>query len=267
MAHKIIVIGGVNVDIAGIPSSKLIMRDSNPGHIHMTPGGVGRNIAENLSKLGEEVSLVTALADDTYSSIIKASCKNNNIDLSLSLNVPNSRSSVYLYIQDEAGDMVTAVNDMDIMNEITPEYLSSILSKINSYDGCVIDTNLSKEAIDYICDNVNIPIYADPVSTTKAVKIKDKLDKLTAIKPNLDEFNFLGTGSCKTFVSMGKLGIRAIWKDQDVTVPAKDVDVISTNGAGDAAMAGVVYGDLCGYSLLETAQFAVNEGTKKTVHN
>ena len=45
-------IGGANVDIHGKSDNKLIMRDSNPGTLHMSLGGVCRNICENLALLG-----------------------------------------------------------------------------------------------------------------------------------------------------------------------------------------------------------------------
>ena len=54
------VIGAVNMDLTGTPDSALRAGDSNPGHIAMTPGGVGRNIAENRRLLGRKVDLVAS---------------------------------------------------------------------------------------------------------------------------------------------------------------------------------------------------------------
>jgi pseudouridine kinase len=50
---KIGIIGGINIDIEGAPFKKLKYQDSNPGKIRLSYGGVGRNIAENLARLGE----------------------------------------------------------------------------------------------------------------------------------------------------------------------------------------------------------------------
>ncbi len=51
----IVVAGGVNVDIGAQSFQKLRTKDSNPGHVHMSLGGVGRNIAHDLRLLGAEV--------------------------------------------------------------------------------------------------------------------------------------------------------------------------------------------------------------------
>ena len=68
------VAGGMNMDIGGWPSEELVAQDSNPGRVRMSPGGVGRNIAHNMSLLGLDVRMVTAFGDDLYAQKIAASC-------------------------------------------------------------------------------------------------------------------------------------------------------------------------------------------------
>ncbi len=58
-----LVIGGANIDFVGIPDNKLIWHDKNPGKIKMSLGGVGRNIAENLAKLGVHTKLLALVGD------------------------------------------------------------------------------------------------------------------------------------------------------------------------------------------------------------
>ena len=69
-----VVVGGVNMDIGGRPSHKLVPADSNPGAVRMSLGGVGRNIAHNMSLLGMDVRLLTAFGDDMNAQRIAASC-------------------------------------------------------------------------------------------------------------------------------------------------------------------------------------------------
>ena len=45
MDKIVTIIGGIAVDIEGIPYKPLIYKDSNPGSINISFGGVGRNIA------------------------------------------------------------------------------------------------------------------------------------------------------------------------------------------------------------------------------
>ena len=259
MAYKIIVIGGANADIAGVPSRNFIPRDSNIGKITVCAGGVGRNIAENLSKLGADVYLVTAVGNDIYSNVILKSCELAGINTDFVKRVDSMPSSIYLYIEDGTGDMVAAVNDMSIIDEITPEYLSSI--DINAFDACVIDANLNEDTISYICENVRIPLYADPVSSEKAVRLKNK--RFTAIKPNEIESRILKPYCAgRIYESHGKNGITATDGKREIQIPAKTVKVKCTTGAGDAAMAAIVIGELNGYDMKNTASFAVEYSAK-----
>ena len=138
MAHRLIndkinaavVIGGVNMDIWGRPADKLVAKDSAPGFVSMSPGGVGRNIAHNLRLLGVETGLCAALGDDPNGASLKVHCLQLGMDMSLAPVISGRNSSCYLYITDGDGDMALAINEMDICREISPEYLSSILPEL-----------------------------------------------------------------------------------------------------------------------------------------
>ena len=71
------------MDVGGRSHSALIPADSNPGRVHMSPGGVGRNIAHNMALLGLDTRLVTVLGDDLYAEKIAASCSELGIDLTV----------------------------------------------------------------------------------------------------------------------------------------------------------------------------------------
>jgi pseudouridine kinase len=63
----VIILGGVNVDIQGFPNERLIPEDSNIGRVKISMGGVGRNIGENLIRLGVNTKLISVVGDDIYS--------------------------------------------------------------------------------------------------------------------------------------------------------------------------------------------------------
>lgn len=83
-----VVAGGVNVDIGGRSFAPMVARDSNPGRVTTSLGGVGRNIAHNMSLLGVDVRFLTAFGDDLYAQRIAASCGELGIDISHALQVP-----------------------------------------------------------------------------------------------------------------------------------------------------------------------------------
>ena len=265
-----VVIGGVNMDIWGRPADKLVAKDSAPGFVSMSPGGVGRNIAHNLRLLGVETGLCAALGDDPNGASLKAHCLQLGMDMSLAPVISGRNSSCYLYITDGDGDMALAINEMEICREISPEYLSSILPELEKFSAVVVDANLSEEAIAFVFENIKAPIYADPVSTVKGVKLLPHLGKLRAFKPNLLEAQML-TGETeaeaaakklvelgveRVFISLGADGMLAASKDELIHLPVIPTEIINVNGAGDSAMAAIVWADMQGMSLYDTARAA-----------
>ena len=137
MAHPVnakkdaaVVIGGVNMDIWGRPTGGLAMRDSNPGSVRMTPGGVGRNIAHDLRLLGLDVSFVSALGDDLIGRALLERCTEIGLDMSHALVIPGGHSSTYLFVTEAGGDMCAAINDMDICSQLTPAFFEPLLPKL-----------------------------------------------------------------------------------------------------------------------------------------
>jgi len=118
-------IGAANIDIQGFSSNPIINRDSNPGKIEFCPGGVSRNIAENLSRLGIKTELISAVGDDPNGTLILESCKACGIGTGYLLIVPDAVSSVYLAIMDSTRNMALALSDMTISDNINIEFLQS----------------------------------------------------------------------------------------------------------------------------------------------
>ena len=258
-----VVIGAANIDIGGTPYKPLIPGDSNPGVIKMSYGGVARNIAHNLTMLGVEVEFVTAAGDDTLGMEMLKRCEGTGMDTSLSIIVPGGSSSVYLFINDEAGEMELALSHVDIVKNITPEYLESISDVINSASVVVADCNLSQEALLKLKDICKVPFYVDTVSVSHADKIKGHLEGIDTLKPNLLEAEFLSDmiieseydcleaartiinqGVRRVFISMGPHGMIAADKDHAIMVDRYPASVRNTTGAGDSAMAAIVWSSL-----------------------
>ena len=119
-ARRVTVVGGANTDICGRPAQALIRRDSAPGQVSVRHGGVGRNIACDLARLGLRTRFVTALGDDGFGVSVREGCRSCGVDMSLTRTVPGARSPVYLYLSDEKGEMDAAVSDMELMAALTP---------------------------------------------------------------------------------------------------------------------------------------------------
>ena len=278
-APYVVVIGGVNMDIGGSPNKTLVAQDSNPGKVRMSLGGVGRNIAHNMSLLGLDVRMLTAFGDDLYAQKIQASCGELGIDISQALQVPGGTTSTYLFITDEQGDMALAVSDMDIYEHVTPQWLATRQSLLDNAQLIMADTNIPQESIEWLASHVKAPLFVDPVSTAKAGKLKNCLGRLHTLKPNRMEAELLSgvsitdeesllkaadallaTGLQRVFISMGGDGIFAAESTQHLHVPCYPGKMVNTTGCGDASMAAVAWAFTEDLSLEDSAKAALAAG-------
>lgn len=275
------VVGGMNMDIGGRPYKKLVAKDSNPGAVRMSPGGVGRNIAHNMSLLGLDVRLVTAFGDDVYAQKLAAVCGELGIDISQSPVIPGGHTSTYLFVNDESGDMQLAVSDMDIYDHLTPQVLQSRRQLLDGSQVVVLDTNLPAETVAWVAENCRAPIFADPVSTAKAEKLRPVLGRLHTLKPNRIEAELLSgvaisddaslrraadalleTGLHRVFISLGADGVFAADRSGQVLhLPAPEGNIISTTGCGDSFMAALAWAYLQGSDLERSARAGLAAST------
>ena len=274
-----VVVGGVNLDIGGRSLEKLVPEDSNPGQVRTSLGGVGRNIAHNMALLGMDVRLLTAFGDDMNAQRIAASCGELGIDISQCLTVPGGATSTYLFIADHRGDMALAVSDMEIYQHMTPTFLAGRSRLLNNAQLVVLDTNIPAESIAWLADNLRLPIFADPVSTAKAEKLRPVLGKLHTLKPNRMEAELLSgisitnetslnraadvlldTGLRRVFISLGGDGMLAADHRERRYVPCCPGQMVNTTGCGDAGMAAIAWAYLEGTDLEGTAKAAMAAG-------
>lgn len=275
------VVGGMNMDIGGRPYKKLVAKDSNPGAVRMSPGGVGRNIAHNMSLLGLDVRLVTAFGDDVYAQKLAAVCGELGIDISQSPVIPGGHTSTYLFVNDESGDMQLAVSDMDIYDHLTPQVLQSRRQLLDGSQVVVLDTNLPAETVAWVAENCRAPIFADPVSSAKAEKLRPVLGRLHTLKPNRIEAELLSgvaisddaslrraadalleTGLHRVFISLGADGVFAADRSGQVLhLPAPEGNIVSTTGCGDSFMAALAWAYLQGSDLERSARAGLAAST------
>lgn len=267
------VIGGSNIDITGYPEGNFNQKDSNPGKIKTSLGGVARNIAENLSRLGINVELITVLGTDGYARDIRSNCIENSMNIMHSQIIPGFNTSVYICINDKYGEMQCAISDMEIYKYMTPKFIMSKLEIINNAIALVVDTNVPTDALEFIINNVTVPIFMDTVSVKKAEKVKYIIKNIHTIKPNILEAEVLSgiqinnsqdletaakiiisKGVKNLYISMGQNG--AYYADEFISgiVPCLPVNVVNTSGAGDAFLASTVWAYINNMDIVQSAR-------------
>jgi pseudouridine kinase len=282
----VIVIGAANIDINGFSNKKLVMGDSNPGQIKISFGGVGRNIAENLSRLNVKVKLLTVIGDDPNSEKLLQDCNNSDIDISESMIVNNSSSSTYLSIIDEDGDMKLSLCDAEILECLNTSYIEMKHSVIENAEIILLDTNLSQEVIEYIILKYKHKcIFVDTVSTQKSLKISKFIGLFDTIKLNLLEAEalsdisivnitelkkigdfFVNKGTANVFITLGKDGVYYRSKNVSKTLSAPAIKVINANGAGDAFTAGLIYSRIERFNIDFSLEFSMAASILALLH-
>ena len=262
-APYIVVVGGVNMDIGAVSHDPLVPRDSNPGKVTTSLGGVGRNIAHNLCLLGQQVSMVTVLGQDSFAQSVRDNAAAIGLDLSHSAVIPGGRTGTYLFIAGSDGDMALAVNDMAIYDHITPDFLRQRLEFINR-----------------VVEDINHRFTLEPV-----------LGKLMALKPNRMEAELLSgvkiesaadveraadkllsTGLQQVYISMGGDGLFAKnAAGETARIPCPKVTVANATGGGDAMAAALAACITQGRTLEERARLAIGAGalactSEETIH-
>ena len=276
----VVVIGGANVDICGRSWDALVPADSNPGLVSMSIGGVGRNIAHNLSLLGADVRMLTAVGDDLNGQRLCAVSSAAGIDMNHALKLRDERTSTYLYVTGPDGEMAVAVSDMTICERIDPEYLERNLTLLQGARAVVCDANIPDSSLLWLAEHCTAPLFCDPVSTVKAEKLRPILGAIHTLKPNRIEAELLSgipihnkgdveqaadrllaMGLRRVFISLGGGGMYAATHNASCWMENLPCRMVNTTGCGDSAMAALVWAYLEDFSLEQSVRAALAAGS------
>ncbi|MFA5006979.1 MAG: PfkB family carbohydrate kinase [Candidatus Izemoplasmatales bacterium] len=266
---RILVIGAAVVDISGVGTRAILPADSNPGEVGLSVGGVGKNIAENLTRLSLDVALLTFFGDDVFAGFVREHLTRAGVAFALSPVRPGP-SGKYLSIHEPDGVLTTAVSDFRVMDSLTPEDFVPFDGDIDGFDILVLDANLPAAVLDRLTARyADKKIVVDGVSRAKVGRIRPFLDRVWLLKVNRGELSellgrpaddiiygvkdLLATGVKTVVVTNGPEPItynieRRIYQ----TAIFETKNPVSSNGCGDALVAGTVYGLAKGLSMHES---------------
>jgi pseudouridine kinase len=268
---NIIVIGGANLDIKAKSLEVNHFGTSNPSRISSSPGGVGRNIAHNLARLGAKVGLIAAIGTDHQGEAVLEATKAAGVDVSR-VRASAPATGTYIAVLNPDGELVTAMNDMRAADMVTPAIIQEYADDIRGARLVVADCNQPLETLEAIAALARDKLFIEPVSVPKSAKLKALLKSgpVFMASPNLDQIESL-TGSRDIFegcTALHALGLRHVvahaGAEGAFVSNGEDIDhvpiqpagpIIDVTGAGDAAVAGVVFGLLQGDDLMAAAAF------------
>lgn len=256
----VVVVGGANVDVKARTAAALVSGTSNPGTVVRTPGGVGRNVAENLARLGSRVALVSVIGSDPDGDWLVEETAAAGVDVAPVLR--GGQTGRYVALLGAGGELVAGVSDMAATDAVVPEVLDHDL--LRSAALVVVDGNVPATTVDAVLA-LGVRVVVDPVSVAKAGRISPLLNgkrSVFAITPNEDELAALGSvadlharGVEVVWVRRGAAGSLLSTSDGEVSLTAPAVSTVDVTGAGDAMLAAFCHRLLEGASLVDAAAY------------
>lgn len=276
----IICIGGMNVDRKYVIQGDMIPQTSNPVNSTLSIGGVGRNIAENLGRLGEEVTFLSVAGYDHDYEWIKEQTE-SFVNMDNITQLKGVSTGAYSAILDHEGEMQLALADMSINDQMDIAWIKQHETLLSAAKMIIIDLNLPKETVNYIIQlskTKEIPLIVVPVSSPKMNRLPRDLKGVDTIIVNLDESKtffdipvdedyepdelinlWLSTGIKQVILTSGSEetlyghheGIRASFQ------PPQVQQVIDVTGAGDSFVGGFVFGQSQAYNYEDSVKLAL----------
>lgn len=270
-----VVIGGANIDLKARSTDRATGQTSNPGHGSMAPGGVARNIAENIARLGNRVHLISVVGRDPMGDNLLEHTSSAGVRVEHVART-DRQTGTYTAVLDVDGELIVAIADMEATAELGPEQLNNARDVIAAAGVLVLDGNLSVDTLDYALDlSFGVPTIFEPVSVPKAAGLADAIDgRVFAVTPNRDELAALTDSPTRTdrqvrtaasslhargvelvWVRLGERGSMLSTADHTVDIPAVPTAVEDVTGAGDSMLGAFCHVLLEGGSPEEAARF------------
>ena len=218
------------------------------------------------------------IGDDQMGRGAKAQLAELGVDVTYIEELAGRSSSMYLSILDEKHDMAMAISDMSIMEALTPEKLADCAAFLRKSKIVALDANLDEAILTYVCELLDgIPLFFDPVSAGKAVRVRNLIGRFYSMKPNVMEAEvlsgmrieteadlsragdwFLAQGLKQLFITLNKDGV--YYKNEEkegILRPDQNLKIVSATGAGDSFSAAILLGCVQRMNIEEIARMGM----------
>lgn len=270
---SVVVVGGVNVDIIAVAPGPLQPGVSTPGRIRISAGGAGRNVAENLARLGMAVRLIAAVDAHPLSDLALEQTVRAGVDIGAVVRV-RDRGNYYAAIE-HTGAIAWAVSDVSAAEALRPEDLEQQAATLQAAQAVVVDSNLTPEAIlQAVALSAGRLLCLLPVSPAKAQRVRAVLPSADVVVLGAREAAVLmdemiptpqdalrvaqmvrNQGPATVVITMGEQGMGWVGAGAQ-WLEAAPTPIVDPTGAGDAVAAVAVYARLAGLDEGHAARLA-----------
>ena len=270
----IVVLGAVFVDVKGYPLSTYIPGGRNVGRVEQVPGGVSRNVVEDIANVELRPTFVSLVDDTGMGEDVVRQLRNHKVNTDYILRTPDGMGA-WLAVFDNHGDVCASIStrpDLRPLAALLDEKGDEIF---RDADSIALEIDMDKELVKRVfayARKYGKAVYAVVSNMSIAVERRDFLQQTSCFVCNLQEAGILFSDdySEKTpaemeellrlkvrsariprmIVTMGEQG--AVYAEMDGEsgiCPATRVEVQDTTGAGDAFFAGATIGLTYGKTL------------------
>lgn len=260
--QHMICVGGANMDQKWLLEKPFKLHTSNPATVKWSYGGVVRNVAENLGRLSQTVTLLTLTGKDMQGNQLLDHAA-QFMDISRVRQIEGENTGSYQAILQPDGEMISGLADMTILEKMDPDWIREWEMVLKGAGWIIGDNNLPKATMEYLLDfsrKKNKKMILLGVSSPKTVRLpKDITDTFLALF-NVDETQayfdteetdaeelaalWVEAGCQHAVVTHSTKGVGFASADgnRETLAVQKAPHVVDATGAGDSFAAGVIYG-------------------------
>jgi len=274
---QVVCIGGACIDRKYHVLLEAQPGTSNPARARRSFGGVARNVAENLARLGVRTALLSVVGNDENGLALLDHAQRAGVDVSMVVRDSNHVTPEYGAVVDPQGDLLIGVADMDAIDAIGVDDLEKRWEALSHADWLFVDCNVSGEVLAWCIARAaasGVKLAIDAVSEPKVCRLPDDLagvdllvlnEKEAAVYLYEDVETFRSRTPAQRVDSVRARGANAViltrgaqglvaGGDPAVELPALHARCIDVTGAGDALIAATIYRLLEGDGLLQAAR-------------
>ncbi|MBM6593242.1 carbohydrate kinase family protein [Microvirga pudoricolor] len=273
---RVICIGGAAVDRKYRAQDPVRLGTSNPVTTERTPGGVARNVAENLARLGAHVSLVSIVGDDDNGRFLQSGLTSLGVDIR-GMRVSRDRSTAeYVAVLQPTGDLAVGLADMGIFEGLHPDAVLAPLADADAGDWIFADCNLPAPCLHALVSHAgshSLSLAVDAVSGPKVRRLPEDLTGISLLFLNGDEAaalleidagpdldlaglasQLLDRGAGRVVLTRGPHAFIVADASGISALRPMEAAILDATGAGDALIAATIHGLATGCDLTGAAR-------------